>query len=561
MNYKDLDNETQLYLNRVMDVYAAIKDKFIKKNVKELFETKEYEFTKYDKKIISLFIAGFLIESNLKNILLQHDNIKLRDLLNFVNLRESDIKPLGNDKYEEFYKSNMLLDLMTIINEKYPSRTINKIKPEVIIRALRYIDLNGSDILEYYSRAYNITRGLSGFSGHPIFDAVENYTILEGYIVKEERENSNKQTQKTKFVRTSKLQNQEKSGETKVSENIWEKLDEIKAMFIGQEEAAEALFYNLVNNQILANNEDIPDDQRSLIFLNGSTGTGKTAITRAITKELGVPFSSSSVTNYSSTGYVGDNLTDILKDLYKKANGDLEIAERGIVVLDEFDKIAYSRLGGLEMKKAVQQQLLDFLSGGKYKVSIGESIFDNRVIEFDTSKLTFVCLGALTDLHKRKTAIKQADGTYYIGDDHHITPQDLMGIGLEKELVGRFNTFIHTNDYSISALEKILRESTISPSLGFQKWIESQGKKLVVDDDGIYNIIAEQAYNLNTGARGLQTIMNSIRTMYIRDVLCGPEKNIHLNFKSLNMIYSRTYHEIESNESDNKTYIKTKNYN
>ena len=458
----------------------------------------------------------------------------------------------------------MRLDLATILNEGYHSHIYNKITPEVIIRALRYISIYGSDILEYYARTYNVSKSfLSGFSGHPVFKAVENYAILEGYIEITENENSNNQTQKKKFVRTSSSNEQNKSQETKVSENIWEKLEKIKAMFIGQEEAAEALFYNLVNNQILATIEDVPDDQRSLIFLNGSTGTGKTAITKEITKELDVPFSSSSVTNYSSTGYVGDNLTDILKDLYKKANYDIEKAQRGIVVLDEFDKIAYSRLGGLEMKKAVQQQLLDFLSGGKYKISIGESFFDNRTIEFDTSKLTFVCIGALTDLHKRKTAIRQTDGTYYIADDHHITPQDLMNIGLEKELVGRFNTYIHTNDYSISALERILRESTISPSLGFQKWIESQGKKLVLDDN-IYKIIATQAHNLKTGARGLQTVMNSIRTMYIREVLCGSDKNIHLNLKTVNLIYDDINYqniETENSETKNKTYKKTNIFN
>lgn len=185
------------------------------------------------------------------------------------------------------------------------------------------------------------------------------------------------------------------------------------------------------------------------------------------------------------------------------------------------------------MKKAVQQQLLDFLGGGKYRIRIGSSIFDIKEVEFDTSKLTFICLGALTDLREQKT-IKEtrlgfgATTQELEVQDYTITPQDLMSIGLEKELVGRFNTFLHTNDYDIESLKKILRESDISPLIGFIKWVEAQGKTLTIDDD-VYGTIAEQAYVLNTGARSLQTVMNSIRTMLLREVLRGESKTVNLD--------------------------------
>lgn len=320
-------------------------------------------------------------------------------------------------------------------------------------------------------------------------------------------------------------------------DSVWQLLDEIQKKFIGQEVAAEELFYNIVNNQQLAEMEDIPDGQRSIIFIDGPTGTGKTAITREITEKLGIPFTSSSVTNYSSTGYVGGDITDVLKELYRKADGNLEKAQRGIIVFDEFDKIAYSRSGGLEMKKAVQQQLLDFLGGGKYNISIGNSKSDMSEIEFDTSKLTFVCLGALTDLRSKKTETRQTIGfgqTSQSSEEqtYSITPQDLMSIGLERELVGRFNTYLHTDDYSKESLEKILRESTISPLIGFKKWIEARGKQLVIDDD-VYGLIAEQAYELNTGARSLQTVMNNIRTPFIREVLRGTDNTIHLDSETV----------------------------
>lgn len=107
-----------------------------------------------------------------------------------------------------------------------------------------------------------------------------------------------------------------------------------------------------------------------------------------------------------------------------------------------------------------------------------------------------------------------------------------MGIGLERELVGRFNIYLHTNDYSKEDLIKILRESTISPLIGFKRWVESRGKKLEIDEE-VYDLIAAQAYELNTGARSLQTVINNIRTPYIKEVLRGTSQVIHLDAESV----------------------------
>ena len=260
---------------------------------------------------------------------------------------------------------------------------------------------------------------------------------------------------------------------------------------------------------------------------------------------MGIPFTATSLTNYSSTGYVGGNITDVLKELYIEAAGDLEKAQKGIIVFDEFDKLASSGKNALEMKRAVQQQLLDFLGGGKYTISIHDRMF-GREIQFDTSKLTFICLGALTDLRSKKANKQHPIGFTQVNQSseeqgYSITPEDLMSIGLERELVGRFNTYLHTEDYSKGALERILRESTISPLNGFKKWIESHGKQFTMDDD-VYAIIAEQAYELNTGARSLQTIMNNIRTKYIKEVLRGTSDTIHLDSDTVIQTNNQTVH-------------------
>ena len=546
MNYSDLSKETQLFLNKAMDIYSIIKDKSLNRTVKDIIGTKDYEFTKLDKKVLALFIAGLLVEGNLKEIFSQYDDIKLDNLFDFIGIKESDITPIEDEKYEEFFDKNIKLDLVTILKERNRGNTINFVTPEVVISSLQHISLSGSNILEYYKDKYNLKSGSIFISEHPLFRALENYTLLDGSVSKKDSPKGNNVGLGSSLFATSPLkkgdpkpliQTQKQQKTVKFDDSVWQLLDEIQRKFIGQEVAAEGLFYNIINNQLLAEMEDIPDGQRSIIFIDGPTGTGKTAITREITEKLGIPFTSSSVTNYSSTGYVGGDITDVLKELYRKADGDLEKAQRGIIVFDEFDKIAYSRSGGLEMKKAVQQQLLDFLGGGKYNIRVGNSIFDMNEIEFDTSKLTFVCLGALTDLRSKKTETRQTIGfgqTSQSSEEqtYSITPQDLMSIGLERELVGRFNTYLHTDDYSKESLEKILRESTISPLIGFKKWIEARGKQLVIDEK-VYGLIAEQAYELNTGARSLQTVMNNIRTSFIREVLRGTDNTIHLDSETV----------------------------
>lgn len=553
MNYSDLREETQLFLNKAMDIYSVIKDKSLNMTIRDSFGRKDYEFTKLDKKVLALFIAGLLVEGNLKEIFSQYDDIKLDNLFDFIGIKESDITPIEDEKYEEFFDKNIKLDLVTILKERNSNNTINFITPEVIVKSLQYVSLSGSKILDYFVKKYYVTRSFLDFNEHPIFNALDNYTLMDGSVSKKDSPKRNDfelglplfaPLLFRKGIQNPLMHAQSQQKSVKFDDSVWRLLDEIQKKFIGQEMAAEGLFYNIVNNQQLAEMEDIPDGQRSIIFIDGPTGTGKTAITREITEKLGIPFTSSSVTNYSSTGYDGGNITDVLKELYRKADGDLEMAQRGIIVFDEFDKIAYSRSGGLEMKKAVQQQLLDFLGGGKYNIRVGNSIFDMNKIEFDTSKLTFVCLGALTDLRSKKTETRQTIGfgqTSQSSEEqtYSITPQDLMSIGLEQELVGRFNTYLHTDDYSKESLEKILRESTISPLIGFKKWIEAKGKQLVIDD-AVYGLIAEQAYELNTGARSLQTVMNNIRTPFIREVLRGTDNTIHLDSETVIKVNDQT---------------------
>ena len=554
-DYKKFNDKTKLYLNKVMDIYSLIMDKIIIQKVEKFHETKYYTFTKLDKKVLSLFIAGFLVDEDIKNIYSQYDDIKLDDLLDFIDIKKNDIKELTDDKYEDFYKKNIQLDLISIIikDSVLAISELNFLTPGIIISSLQYISLRGSDILDYFALKYETAGSFLGFNSHPIFEAFRNYILMDGSIGKREttkRSYNNSSSLLTKFTEN---YDRPELDENKIisddfdNDYVWETLESIQNKFIGQEKAVEDLFNNIINNQQLIRRDDYTDGQRSLIFLDGPTGTGKTAIIREITDKLDIPFVSTSITNYSSTGYQGGNITDNLNRLLQKANGDLEKAQGGIIVLDEFDKIAYSRKGGLEMKKAVQQQLLDFLGGGKYDIDIFNNINDIRKVEFDTSRLTFICLGALTELRKQKTENK-----HYIGFGNEntnkivtykITPQDLIDLGLEPELIGRFNTYLHTEEYTKENLINILKKSTISPMIGFEKWITSKDKKLIINQD-VYEAIADAAYELNTGARSLQTIMNNVRSHFLSKVLKKKNqeiKEIKLDAKTIIEINENTF--------------------
>ena len=372
------------------------------------------------------------------------------------------------------------------------------------------------------------------------------------------KENANQdivsQPEKDGNAITQTFEFQNKEDEKKASsiinnpEEIKKVLTSIQQKFIGQEEAAKLLFLNIIKNQKLVDIQNIPSGTRSIMFIDGPSGTGKTAITKDITDNLGLPFVATSITNYSASGYVGGNITDILKELYVKSGGDLGKAQRGIVVLDELDKIVNSGRDELVMKTAVQHQLLDFLGGGKYTIEVKKG----TTVEFDTSKITFVCLGALTNLRNSKTQVSsQRPMGFNVKYDepnkakeYSITPDDLIEMGLEKELVGRFNIYIHTKDYSKEDLKKILLESKISPLIGFTTLVSSFGKKLVIDD-GVYDLIANAAYDLNTGARSLQTVVNNLNSQYLEELLMGAEDEIHITTEDVKRITDGAFKEKE----------------
>lgn len=552
MEYKDLNEETKRFLKNAMNIYKVIKDKPIKKKIRDLVrKEQDYEFKKIDKKVLSLFIASFFTDGNIKDMFSEFEDIKLSDLLEFIDTKEEEIIPMDESEYELFFDKNFKYDLITIVNNSNRFSNVEKITPESLISCLQYSHNIGTRILDYYSDKYSLDQCITGINNHPLFNTIHNYCLSKGFITKKEVKDKRLDTPFASMLGglmfgseriRQKLQEQENPESKKLEEKkasklnlnddeLWDKLVMIQKMFIGQEEAVKNLFYNIVNNQEMVG-MDMPRDQFSTILLDGPSGTGKTAIIEQITKSLGIPFKKRPITDFSATGYVGGDLTDILVELYNKANQNLEEAQRGIVVLEEFDKIALNG-DDLRMKRAVQDQLLDFLGGGKYTIPCGKTIFDHDEVEFDTSKLTFICLGAFTDLRSKKTEQKSMLGFTPSLDekqdlDYEITSQDLIDAGFRQELVGRLNTRLHTNDYSKEDLMNILKNSPISPLIGFKKWVEAYHKDLIIDED-VYELIVDFSYSLNLGARGLDIVMSSVRTLLMEEVLRGKNSVVVLN--------------------------------
>ena len=319
--------------------------------------------------------------------------------------------------------------------------------------------------------------------------------------------------------------------------NVNEVIDDIKSRVIGQDRVVETIVNNIYNNQKIIDtlDEDFIRTSKVNILIDGSTATGKTLILRQCEKHFSIPFYRVPVTSFSTVGYKGDDLVNILHGLLKRANGNIELAQRGVVVLDEFDKLASSSDKGLEVRNGLQHELLPYIDGDKITLDLG---FGSK-IEFDTSKITFIALGAFTDLNERK--IKENNKNYIGFSDsnlkkertYNISIQDYIDEGINRELIGRFGLLISTNRLDYDKLMKILKESKISPALNLINLGKMYGVDIVISDE-ILGRIAECALKDGTGARGLKTIIGNLQNVILADVIAGKEKRIVIDEEMLN---------------------------
>lgn len=298
---------------------------------------------------------------------------------------------------------------------------------------------------------------------------------------------------------------------------------------IGQDAAKKSLSVAVYNHYKRINSKAGSDDveiEKSNIVMVGSTGTGKTLLARTIAKMLLVPFAIVDATVLTEAGYVGEDVESLLVRLLQAADYDVEKAERGIVFIDEIDKIARKGDNPSITRdvsgEGVQQGLLKLLEGSVVNVPPqgGRKHPEQKFIQINTKNILFICGGAFDGIEKR---IANRLNTHVVGFDaarnvakldqknlmQYIAPMDLKSFGLIPEIIGRLPILTHLEPLDRNALRSILTEPKNSIIKQYKKIFEIDGVTLNFDED-VLDYVVDKAVEFKLGARGLRSLIETI---------------------------------------------------
>ena len=311
---------------------------------------------------------------------------------------------------------------------------------------------------------------------------------------------------------------------------------ELDKYIVGQDKAKRVLSVAVYNHYKRINavskkskEDDGVEIEKSNVLLLGPTGSGKTLLARTLAKILNVPFATSDATTLTEAGYVGEDVENILLKLIQNADYDIERAQRGIIYIDEIDKISRKSENVSITRdvsgEGVQQALLKIIESTTANVPPqgGRKHPNQECLRIDTTNILFICGGAFVGLDKivssrkddttlgfgGKVRLGANEADYSVLDD--VKPQDLTKFGLIPEFVGRLPIVVNLDPLGEDALVKILTEPKNAIIKQYQKLVGFDGVKLTIEDDAVREI-AQTAIRLKTGARGLRTIIESVMT-------------------------------------------------
>jgi ATP-dependent Clp protease ATP-binding subunit ClpX len=302
---------------------------------------------------------------------------------------------------------------------------------------------------------------------------------------------------------------------------------------IGQDEAKKVLSVAVYNHYKRLSQKNFKKDEdteieKSNIILVGETGTGKTLLARTISRILNVPFCIADATVLTEAGYVGEDVESILARLLQAADYNVEAAQRGIVFIDEVDKIARKSDNPSITRdvsgEGVQQGLLKLLEGSVVNVPPqgGRKHPEQKMVAIDTRNILFICGGAFDGIDKKIARRIHSQTIGYSSNQEaeaidkenllqYINPQDLKSFGLIPELIGRLPVLSHLDPLDADALKRILTEPKNALIKQYKKLFSIDNVDIDFDDD-VLDFIVEKAHEFKLGARGLRSICEGIMT-------------------------------------------------